>query len=196
MNVIETANAAIEQGTTRAIDEAMKAIRARQDEVLERWQQITAGDTTASLSAPPGPERRKCLESGSPDQLAKLDEEQKLLEGERDQLRHARDRLERARQAAAKREAAETLPGDFETLSSLLEAEQAALDALEAARAKADAHIEQIRSKRRLASDLKAKPETLSRYRELRGLQPQPGGFCPGLDRVKSVSHALGVPLQ
>ena len=196
MNAITTANEAIEAGTTSAIDEAMKAVRARQDEVHQRWQQITSADHTVSQSAPAGPLRRKCLESGSPDDLATMDDEQRLLESERDQLRHASGRLQQARHAAAKSEAAAELPGDFTELDALLQAEADAQTALEAARAKADAHLEQIRRKRRLAADLKAKPETLSRYLELRGLRAAPDGHFPGLDRAKSVSHALGVPLQ
>jgi septation ring formation regulator EzrA len=196
MSVITTANEAIEAGTTAAIDEALKAIRSRQDEVHQRWQQITSADHTASQSAPAGPERRKCLESGSPDELARLDDEQRLLESERDQLRHTADRLHEASRAAAKREAAAELPADFTELDVLLQAEADAQTALEAARAKADAHLEQIRSKRRLASEVRAKPETLSRYLELRNLRPGPDGHMPGLDRAKSVSHALGVPLQ
>ena len=195
MTIIEQSNAAIEAGTTAAIEQALRATRSRQDEVMERWKAITSADHTASQSAPPGPERRKCLESGSPDDLAKLDDEQRLLEAERDQLRHTADRLHEASRAAARTEAAAELPADFSELDALLQAEADAQAALEAARAKADAHVEQIRRKRRLASDLKAKPETLSRYLELRGLKAGPDGHFPGLDRARSVSHALGVSL-
>lgn len=196
MNVITEANEAIEAGTTAAIEQAMRAVRSRQDEVMERWKAITSADHTASQSAPPGPERRKCLESGSPDDLAKLDDEQRLLEAERDQLRHTADRLHEAQRAAAKSEAAESLPEDFTELDALLQAEADAQTALEAARAKADAHVEQIRRKRRLAAEVKAKPEQLTRFLELRGLRAAPDGHFPGLDRARSVSHALGVPLQ
>ena len=195
-NVITTANEAIEAGTTAAIEQALRAVRSRQDEVMERWKAISSADHTASQSAPPGPERRKCLESGSPDELAKMDDEQRLLESERDQLRHTADRLHEASRAAARTEAAAELPGDFSELDALLQAEADAQTALEAARARADAHLEQIRRKRRLAADMKAKPETLSRFLELRGLRAEPDGHFPGLDRARSVSAALGVPLS
>ena len=194
--IIEQSNSAIEAGSTAEIDKALQAVRARQAEVLERWQAITDGDHTRSQSAPAGPERRRALESGTPSELTAMNQEQAELEAERDQLRHTADRLHEAQRAAAKSEAAESLPGDFEALDELLQAEADAQTALEAARAKADAHLEQIRRKRRLAADLKAKPETLSRYLELRGLRAQPDGHFPGLDRARSVSHALGVPLQ
>ena len=196
MSVITTANEAIEAGTTSAIETALRAVQARQDEVHQRWQQITDGDHTRSQSAPVGPERRRVLESGTPSELTALDQEQAELESERRQLNHASERLQQARHAAAKSEAAESLPGDFSELDALLQAEADAQTALEAARARADAHLEQIRRKRRLAADLKAKPETLSRYLELRGLQAGSDGHMPGLDRARSVSAALGVPLS
>jgi hypothetical protein len=196
MTVINTANEAIEAGTTAAIDAALQSIRARQDEVHQRWQQITSADHTASQSAPAGPERRRCLESGTPAELAQMDKDQAELEAEGEQLRHASERLQTARNAAAKTEAAESLPGDFEALNELLQAEQDAQKALEAARSRSDAHLEQIRRKRRLASEVKAKPEQLARFLELRGLRAGHDGHFAGLDRAKSVSHALGVPLQ
>ena len=194
--IIEQSNSAIEAGSTAEIDKALQAVRARQAEVLERWQQITDGDHTRSQSAPPGPERRRVLESSTPSELTALNQEQAELEAERDQLRHTSERLQQARHAAAKSEAKESLPGDFEALGELLQAERDAQTALEAARSRVDSHIEAIRGKRRLAADVKAKPEQLSRFLELRGLRAQPDGHFPGLDRAKSVSHALGVPLQ
>ena len=182
---------AIKSASTSQIDEALDGIKGRMSEVMDRLRGITSKDCYGLGSTRrPGPVRRQTLESGTPEQLAELDSEQQLLEAERDQLAHAQKRLQDARRSAASREAAEGMPEQIKRLDKALQAEQKALDALREAQAATDAQIRTVRDQRRTAGNAEsAKPETLQKYMQLRGLSPEGQAFR----QCQQVAEALGI---
>lgn len=193
MTPIEKANKvlAIKSASTSQIDEAIEALKGRTGEVMTRLRAITSKDTYGlGASRRPGPVRRQTLESGTPEQLAELDDEQRLLEGEKAQLEHADKRLKEARRPAASREAAEGMPEQLKRLDKALQAEQKALESLREAQAQTDAQISTVRDQRRTAGNAEAaKPETLQRYMQLRGLTAEGRTFR----EVQQVAEALGI---
>lgn len=193
MTPIEKANKtlAIKSASTSQIDEALDAIKGRTGEVMTRLRAITSKDTYGlGASRRPGPTRRQTMETGTPADLAKLDEEQSLLEAEKAQLEFAEKRLKDARRAAASREAAEAMPEQIKRLDKALQAEQKALDALREAQAQTDAQIRTVRDQRRTAGNAEsAKPETLQRYMRLRGLVAEGQTFR----ECQQVAEALGI---
>jgi hypothetical protein len=133
------------------IRQAQQQLAARRSDIEARIRAIQPGDAS---NGGPGPDRRRVLETGSPDELVELDQELARLRAERDQqLPHQEVELRKRLDAALADEASARLPDRIRALPAVIESYREAEAAYQQARAAFDEAVTEIITDRAAAGD-------------------------------------------
>jgi len=131
--------------------QALAELERRRKTIAARLAAIQRG---SAINGGPGPERRRVLHTGSPDEIVALDHEVEALMAERDQqLPTQHSELAKRLEQAEADEARQRLPGRVKSIPAILAKHQKAAQALQAARDELDAAVSDVIVARRLAGD-------------------------------------------
>ena len=171
MNIAEKLKA--DTLTVAECDDLLAAINDQSRDIQKRIAEIRP----AGKNRPHGPERRKALESGTPEDVRKLDDEHADAVIRADQLQAQRDAVQRRRDVARAREAAEAVPQHCAELSRRLDALEAAQKALTDAWHATDAAYRDAWQARNLAVRGGHNPEGADPDLVARAVQAAAGGI-------------------
>jgi len=153
------------------IRRALAETEARRKVIDQRLAAIQRGTT---INGGPGPERRRALETGTPDELVEMDQEVERLLAERDQQLPAQSQALRKRlEKAEADEARQRLPDRLRAIPAALAAYQKAAKAMQAARDELDSAVSIVIKSRRLAGDDSPglDDDTIGQIADMRGLR-------------------------